>query len=78
MTSQQHLTALVLAGMIAMSVSLKIAIPLARRDPVKRMSLEKIFDYVIAGLVGLKKLTDLSKLRPDPGTYKARKDSVNH
>jgi hypothetical protein len=73
MTSQQHLKALVLAGMIAMSVSLRIAIPLARRDSAKRISLEKIFDYVIAGLVGLKKLTDLSKLRPDPRHLQSQK-----
>lgn len=76
-SSPQHLKALVLAGMIAMSASLKFAIPLARRDPAKRFSLEKIFDYIIAGFVGLKNLTDLAKLRPDPRHLQSQKRTRN-
>ncbi len=37
-----------------MAASLKLAIPLARREPTRRFSLEKIFDYVIAGLAASK------------------------
>ena len=76
-SSPQHLKALVLAGMIAMSMSLKFAIPLARREPARRFSLEKIFDYVIAGFVGLKNLIDIAKLRPDPRHLQSQKRSRN-
>ncbi len=76
-SSPQHLKALVLAGMIAMSTSLKFAIPLARREPTRRFSLEKIFDYVIAGLVGLKNLIDIANLRPDPRHLQSQRRTRN-
>ncbi|MEY3896803.1 MAG: hypothetical protein RLZZ214_2323 [Verrucomicrobiota bacterium] len=76
-SSPQHLKALVLAGMIAMSASLKVALPLSRCYPAKRFSLEKVFDYIIAGLVGLKKLIDIANLRPDPRHLQSQKRTRN-
>lgn len=76
-SSPQHLKALVLAGMIAMSASLKFALPLARRHPERRFSLEKVFDYVIAGLVGLKKLIDIASIKPDPRHLQSQKRTRN-
>jgi len=64
-TSPQHLKALVLAGMIAMSISLKIGVAIARKHPDQRYSLEKIFDYIISRLVNLKNLCDIAKFKPD-------------
>jgi hypothetical protein len=69
--------ALVLAGMIAMSASLKVALPLSRCYPAKRFSLEKVFDCIIAGLVGLKKLIDIANLRPDPRHLQSQKRTRN-
>ena len=65
-SSAQHLKALVLAGMIAMAIGLKTGLTLARSNPGLRYSLEKIFDYAIARIVALRKLTDLANLAPDP------------
>lgn len=74
-SSPQHLKALVLAGMIALAVSLKIGLSLARRHPQRRYSLEKIFDYIISRLVGLRKLTEIAKLKPDPRLLQGQKRS---
>jgi hypothetical protein len=76
-TSPQHLKGLVLAGMIALAVSLKIGISLARRHPEHRYSLEKIFDYIISRLVALKKLTDITQFKPDPRHLQGQKRSRN-
>jgi hypothetical protein len=58
-SSPQHLKALVLAGMIALSMSLRVGIKLARAHPSERYSMEKIFDYVIGRLPGLSKLVGI-------------------
>jgi hypothetical protein len=76
-SSPQHLKALVLAGMIAMSASLKLAIPLARQHPDRKFSLEKVFDYVIARLAGIKKLIEMTKLRPDPRHLQSQRRTRN-
>ncbi|MEO0017261.1 MAG: hypothetical protein RLZZ522_544 [Verrucomicrobiota bacterium] len=55
-----------LAGMIAMVISLKIGVALARATPQIRYSLERIFNYIFARLVALRKLTELAKIKPDP------------
>ena len=69
----QHLKGLVLAGMIAMVLGLRIGLSLARSKPGMRYSLEKIFDYIIARLVALRKLTDLEKINPDPRHLQGQK-----
>lgn len=69
----QHLKGLVLAGMIAMVLGLKIGLSLARGKPGMRYSLEKIFDYIIARLVALGELTDLVKIKPDPRHLQGQK-----
>jgi hypothetical protein len=76
-SSPQHLKGLVLAGMIALAVSLKIALSLARRHPERRYSMEKIFDYVISRLVALRKLTDIALFKPDPRHLQGQKRSRN-
>ena len=76
-SSPQHLKGLVLAGMIALAVSLKIGMSLARRHPERRYSLEKIFDYIISRLVALKKLTDIARFKPDPRHLQGQKRSRN-
>jgi len=76
-TSPQHLKALVLAGMIAMSVSLKLGIAIARKHPDQRYSLEKIFDYIISRLVNLKNLCDISKFKPDLRHLRGQKRTRN-
>lgn len=76
-TSPQHLKALVLAGMIAMSISLKLGVAIARKHPDQRYSLEKIFDYIISRLVNLKKLSDIAKLKPDPRHLRGQKRTRN-
>lgn len=76
-SSPQHLKGLVLAGMIALAVSLKIGILLARQHPERRYSLEKIFDYIISRLVALKKLTDIARFKPDPRHLQGQKRSRN-
>lgn len=72
-SSPQHLKGLILAGMIAMTVCLTTGISLARVMPNMRFSLEKIFDYVIARLVALTKLTDIAALKPDPRHLQGQK-----
>lgn len=76
-SSPQHLKGLVLAGMIALAVSLKIGILLARQHPERRYSLEKIFDYIISRLVALKKLTDIARFKPDPRHLQGQKRTRN-
>ena len=79
-SSPQHLKGLILAGMIALAVSLKIGISLARRHPECRYSLEKIFDYIISRLVALTKLSDIARFKPDPRHLqgqKRRRNSLN-
>jgi len=76
-SSPQHLKGLVLAGMIALAVSLKTGIALARRHPERRYSMEKIFDYIISRLVALKKLTDIALFNPDPRHLQGQKRSRN-
>lgn len=65
-SSPQHLKALVLAGMISLTIGLKVGIQLARAHPGERYSMEKIFDYVIGRLPGLSKLDGILALAPDP------------
>lgn len=72
-SSPNHLKGLVLAGMIAMAIGLKTGLSMARSEPKLRYSLEKIFDYVSARLVALRKLTELTGLKPDPRHLKAQK-----
>ena len=72
-SSPQHLKGLVLAGMIAMVIGLKFGLALARANPQMRYSLEKIFDYIIARLVALRKLTELAEIKPDPRHLKGQK-----
>lgn len=72
-SSPQHLKGLVLAGMIAMAIALKAGLSLARAQPQFRYSLEKVFDYMFARLVALRKLTDLAELKPDPRHLQAQK-----
>lgn len=76
-SSPQHLKALVLAAMISMSISLMLAINLARSHPARRYSMEKIFDYVIARLAGLGKLIEIALLHPDPRHLQSQKRSRN-
>jgi hypothetical protein len=52
--------------MIALSMSLRGGIKLARADPSERYSLEKLFDYVRGRLPGLSKLVGITALAPDP------------
>lgn len=72
-SSPQHLKGLVLAGMIAMVIGLKFGLALARAKPQMRYSLEKIFDYIIARLVALRKLTELAEIKPDPRHLQGQK-----
>jgi hypothetical protein len=76
-SSPQHLKALVLAGMIALSMSLTVGIKLARADPSQRYSLEKLFDYVTGGLPGLSKLVGITALAPDPRYLQGQKRTRN-
>ena len=76
-SSPQHMKGLALAGMIALALSLKIGISLARRHPQRRYSMEKIFDYVISRLVALTKLTDIARFKPDPRHLQSQKRSRN-
>lgn len=76
-SSAQHLKALVLAGMLSLSISLVAGIKLARRQPEKRYSIEKIFDYIIARLAGLKKLVEIAALAPHHTHIQAQKRNRN-
>jgi len=79
-SSPQHMKGLMLAGMIALAVCLKIGISLARRHPERRYSLEKIFDYIISRFVALTKLSDIARFKPDPRHLQGqrrRRNSLN-
>lgn len=65
-SSPRHLKALVLAGMISLTIGLVVGIQLARAHPSERYSVEKIFDYVIGRLHGLLKFDEILALAPDP------------
>jgi hypothetical protein len=76
-SSPQHLKALVLAGMILMSISLVVGIKLARARPEMRYSMEKIFDYVIGRFAGMRELGGIAGLSPDPRHLQAQKRARN-
>ncbi len=76
-SSPQHLKALVLAGMISLTIGLKVGIQFARAHPSERYSMEKIFDYVIGRLPGLSKLAEISALAPDPRYLQGQKRTRN-
>jgi hypothetical protein len=63
----------VLAGMIAMVLALRIGLSMARGEPGMRYRLQKTFDYIIAQLVALRRLTDLGKIKPDPRHLQGQK-----
>lgn len=76
-SSPQHLKALILTAMIAMSMSVKFTLNLIRQYPTQRYSLEKIFDYLIGQFLKLRKLVDLGNLTPDHRTLKGQKRKRN-
>ncbi len=76
-SSPQHLKALVLAGMISMTIGLVVGIQLARAHPGERYSMEKIFDYVIGRLPGLLKFGQILSLAPDPRYLQGQKRTRN-
>lgn len=77
-SSPQHLKGLVLASMIVLAMSVRIAIGLARIEG-GRYSLEKICQYLSVRLAEIKELTQLLSLQPDPRhvhTQKRRRKSL--
>jgi Transposase DDE domain len=76
-SSPQHLKALVLAGMISLTIGLVVGIQLARAHPGERYSMEKIFDNVIGRLPGLLKFDQILELAPDPRILQGQKRTRN-
>lgn len=62
-SSPQHLKGMVLAGMILLSIGVKIAITLTRKKG-GRYSLEKIYDYLAANLLAARELPEIARVPP--------------
>ena len=65
-SSEQHLKGLMLAGILLMAISLKMGLGLVRNNPSRRISLEKVFTYLMKKIRKMKTLADLWKLDPSP------------
>ena len=63
-SSVQHLQGLMLAGILLMAISLRMSLGLVRNNPDRRISLEKVFTYLMKKIRKVKTLKDLWKLDP--------------
>jgi hypothetical protein len=65
-SSVQHLKGLMLAEILLMAMGLRTGLSLARSHPKKRISLEKVFTYLMKKIHKMTTLKDLCKLDPSP------------
>ena len=65
-SSVQHLKGLMLSGILLMAMSLRMGLGLVRNDPSNRISLEKVFTYLMKKIRKLKTLKQLWELDPSP------------
>jgi len=63
--------------MIAMSMSVKLALNLIRHHTTMKNTVEKIFEYLIGQFLKLRKLVDLGRLALDHRTLKGQKRKRN-
>ena len=65
-SSEQHLKGLMLAEILLMAMSLQMGMGLIRNHPGRRISLEKVFTYLMKKIRKMKTLTELWDLDPTP------------
>ena len=65
-SSEQHLKGLMLAGILLMAMSLQMGMGLIRNHPGRRISLEKVFTYLMKKIRKMKTLAELWDLDPTP------------
>jgi hypothetical protein len=65
-SSVQHLKGLMLAGILVMAMSLRMGLGLVRDHPGMRISLEKVFIYLMKKIRKMKTLKELWELDPTP------------
>jgi len=65
-SSVQHLKGLMLAGILLMAINLQMGLGLVRDHPGRRISLEKVFTYLMKKLRKIKELKELWELDPSP------------
>jgi len=65
-SSVQHLKGLMLSGILLMAMSVRMGLGLVRDNPGQRISLEKVFIYLMKKIRKMKTLKDLWELDPTP------------
>ena len=65
-SSEQHLKGLMLAGILLMAISLRMGLGLMRAHPGQRISLEKVFTYLMKKIRKMKALKELWEIDPSP------------
>lgn len=65
-SNEHYLQALVLAGMIALQLGLKIAQRIGKIVGQARLSDEKLYDLLAVGMIKVRDLAELAAFDPDP------------
>jgi len=65
-SSEQHLKGLMLTGILLMAISLRMGLGLVRAHPGRRISLEKVFTYLMKKIGKMKALKELWDIDPSP------------